>query len=93
MACFANDPLEGSRMWALAQIVDDFSSMPGSPMGGAVWWLLSLRFTTVIYFAFWLWMVWHCLRTDAPPRGPSTARPRPPHGATHIRVVDARCAT
>ena len=54
-------------MWALAQLTDDFANLPGSSMGGATWWpyaLLSMRFTTVLYFAFWLWMVWHCLRTE-----------------------------
>ena len=54
-------------MWALAQLADDFTNPPGSPIGGVAWWpyaLLSMRFTTVFYFAFWLWMVWHCLRTE-----------------------------
>ena len=68
MACSANDSLEDCCMWTLAQLAADFTDMPGSPVGGVTWWpytlLLSVRFTTVLYFAFWLWMVWHCLRTE-----------------------------
>jgi hypothetical protein len=54
-------------MGALAQFTDHFTHMPGASLAGATWWpyaLLSVRFTTVLYFAFWLWMVWHCLRTE-----------------------------
>jgi len=54
-------------MWTLAQFADDFADASGPHMSGAMWWyyaLLGMRFTTVLYFAFWLWMVWHCLRTE-----------------------------
>lgn len=53
-------------MWTLAQFADDFANVSG-PHSGAMGWyyaLLGMRFTTVLYFAFWLWMVWHCLRTE-----------------------------
>ena len=54
-------------MLMLAQIANDFADVNGPDTGGAMWWyyaLLGMRFTSVLYFAFWLWMVWHCLRTE-----------------------------
>ncbi len=54
-------------MWTLAQFADGFADVSGPHISGATGWsyaLLGMRFTTLLYTAFWLWMVWHCLRTE-----------------------------
>ncbi len=54
-------------MWTLAQFADDFADASDLSLSGAMGWsyaLLGMRLTSVLYFAFWLWMVWHCLRTE-----------------------------
>jgi hypothetical protein len=54
-------------MWMLAQIADDYVEMPGPPLHPVEWWsfaVLGMSLTSLLYSAFWLWMLWHCLRTE-----------------------------
>lgn len=55
-------------MWVLAQLANDFADATDFGVDQSGWWLyaawIGLRFTTILYGAFWLWMVWHCLRTE-----------------------------
>ena len=50
----------------LAQFSDDFAGLT-NPQSGAMWWVaaaLGMQLTTWLYAAFWIWMVWHCLKTE-----------------------------
>jgi hypothetical protein len=46
-------------MWVLAQWTD----MP-DPQSGWMYALFGMQLTSVIYGVFWVWMVWHCLKTE-----------------------------
>lgn len=53
-------------MWTLAQFTDDLVGLidPQSSGLGPSYALLGVRVTSLLYAAFWCWMVWHCLRTE-----------------------------
>ncbi len=53
-------------MGILAQFSDDFAGLT-APQSGVMWWgfaAVGMQLTTLLYGIFWIWMLWHCLKTE-----------------------------